>query len=109
MLTLEQDQLSTLIEIDQDGYLYAVTFSLDGKYVVGGNLERVRVWRVRDGKQMGTMKTSKCVRCVAMSKDGNWIAAGSDDGWLSVWDTKTYEQVLKHKEASMFHHKNCRT
>ena len=49
---------------------------------------------------MGTMKASRLVRCVAMSKDGNWIAAGSDNGWLSMWDAKTYEQVLNHKEGS---------
>ena len=102
MLTLERDQPPTLIEIDIDRYcyLYEVTFSPDGEYVVGSAGEEVRVWRVQDGKQMGTMDASRLVRCVVMSKDGNWIAAGSDEGWLSVWDAKTYEQVLKHKEAS---------
>ena len=104
MLTLEQDQRSTLIEIDLDGPLYAVTFSPDGEYVVGSDQEKVRVWRVKDGKQMGTMKASQVVQCVAMSKDGNWIAAGSVAGRLFVWDAKTYEQVLKHKEASELIH-----
>ena len=67
---------------------------------MGSDQEEVRVWQVKDWKQMGTMKASRLVRCVAMSKDGNWIAAGSDNGWLSVWDAETYEQVLNHKEAS---------
>ena len=71
ILTLEQDQRSTPIGIDQDGYLYVVTFSPDGEYVVGGDPEKVRVWRVRDGKRMGMIKTNKCVRWVTMSKDGN--------------------------------------
>ena len=65
-LTLDQDQRSTLIEIDLDGFLYAVTFSPDGQYVVGSDREKVRVWQVKDGEEMGTMKASR--RCSGVTR-----------------------------------------
>ncbi|KAH0838860.1 WD40-repeat-containing domain protein [Lanmaoa asiatica] len=39
------------------------------------------------------------VRCLAVSKDGRWIAAGTELGDVFVWDSKTYEQVFSHKEG----------
>ena len=34
------------------------------------------------------------IQYVAVSKDGGFIAAGSYYGGVSVWDAKTYEQVV---------------
>ena len=57
------------------------------------------MWGVEDGKQMATMEAKKVV-CLAASKDGRWIAAGTQDGDVYVWDAETREQVLSHKKSN---------
>ena len=49
------------------------------------------MWRTKlDGERVTTMN----IQYVAVSKDGGFIAAGSYYGGVSVWDAKTYEQVV---------------
>ena len=96
MLTIGQEHRDS-IEISVGERLSVVTFSPNGKYIFSGNLHGVRVWRVKDGKQMATMETS-LVWCLAVSQDGRWIAAGTSLGDVLVWDAKTYNKVFSHKE-----------
>jgi WD40 repeat protein len=74
-----------------------VTFSANGEDLLTSDDEGVRVWRVEDGKQMATMK-ARVVHCLAVSKDGRWIAAGTNSGAVFVWDAQTYEKVFSHRE-----------
>ena len=39
---------------------------------------------------------ARAVVCLAVSKDGRWIAAGTDWGDVFVWDAKTHKQVFEH-------------
>ena len=81
---------SPLSEIDAgSGEIRAVAFSANGKYLVSGDEEMVRAWRMQDGKQMARMIT-QFVTCLAISKDGRWIAAGTAWCEVRVWDAKTY-------------------
>ena len=74
-----------------------MTFSANGEYLLSGG-EGVRVWRVEDGKRMATMETeAREVLCLAVSKDGRWIAAGTDSGSVFVWDAETYEKVISDR------------
>ena len=73
----------------------AMTFSANGEYLWTGGEEGVGVWRVEDGKQMATVKSGR-VQCFAVSKDGRWIAAGTEFGQVFVWNAKTYETVISH-------------
>ena len=88
---------SPLIEIDVGGEIQAVAFTANGDYVVGGGAKGLGVWRVEDGKPMAAM-AARDVRCLGVSQDGRWIAAGTVDGDLSVWDTETFEKVFSHKD-----------
>ena len=56
------------------------------------------MWQVEDGKQMARME-AECVWCLAVSKDGRWIAAGTGWGDMFVWDAKTYEKVFSHRDS----------
>lgn len=89
---------SPLIEIDTGHHINVIAFTPNGEYLAGGGDEGVQVWRVKDGKQVATMRV-ECdgVYCVAVSKDSMWIAAGSFDGQVLVWDAATYELILAHK------------
>lgn len=85
---------ASLIEIEAGPWqINAVTFTTNGEYLVSGGSEGVCVWRVQDGRQVTTM-TAPIVNCLAVSKDGRWIAAGTIFGDVFVWDAETYEQVF---------------
>lgn len=85
------------IEIDVGSALWAVTFTENGDYLLSGDNKDVRVWRVEDRKQVANME-AKIVNCLAVSKNGLWIAAGTYWGCsMFVWDANTYEQILTHK------------
>jgi WD40 repeat protein len=92
-----QEQRDAPIEIDVGGLLRALTSSANGKYLWTSGEEGVRVWRVEDGKQVATMETG-VVWCLAMSRDGRRIAAGTLLGDVFVGDAKTYEKVFSHRE-----------
>ena len=96
MLTVRQGR-SPLIEIDGGSEIKAVTFTVNGEYLVGGGDDGLRVWRAKDGKQVATM-AARDVNCLALSKDGRWIASGTYEGELCMWDAKTFKNVFTHKE-----------
>lgn len=77
----------------------ATTFTANGEYLVGGTTKDVQVWRVKDGERVATMPMEHKVVCVAASRDGRWIAAGTRVGEL-VWDTTTNEQVFADRSGS---------
>ena len=87
------------MEIDVGGRLYAVTFSANGEYIWSGGRD-VQVWRVQDGMQMAAIRTRTTSGCLAASKDGKWIAAGTHQGDVLVWNAKTHKQVFARNEDS---------
>ncbi|KAI9463418.1 WD40-repeat-containing domain protein [Boletus coccyginus] len=73
----------------------AVTFSPNGEYTFSGSDKGVRVQRVADGEHVATMATEHRVMqvmCLAVSKDGRRIAAGTNFGDMFVWDANTHKQ-----------------
>ena len=75
-------------------------FSANGEYLLsGGRDQDVQVWRVQDsdGQRVATIE-AKNVFCLAVSKNGKWIAGGTLQGYVFVWDTETYERVLELSE-----------
>ena len=96
VLTVNQEA-SLLTEINAGSDIRAVAFAANGEYLVGGGSAGVRVWRVEDGKEMATLE-ARSVLCLAVSKDGRWIAAGTGRGEVFVWDAKTYEKVFSPRD-----------
>ena len=96
MLTVGKETFP-LLEINGGRKLEAVTFTANGEYIVGGAGGGLGVWRVKDGKQMATL-AAQDVQCLAVSKDGRWIAAGTESGYANVWDAKTFERVCTHRK-----------
>ena len=101
MLIIRQEHRDPPIEINVGSKVAAVTFSANGKYLLSGSKEGVQVWQVEDGTQVARME-AKDVVCLAVSKDGRWIAAGTLIGEVFVRDAETHKQVLKHKEDSRY-------
>ena len=94
MLTVGQER-SLLNEIGGGSGVCSVAFTANGEYIVGGD-DGLGVWRVKDGERMAAM-AARDVCCLAVSKDGRWIAAGTP-GECIVWDAQTLEKVFTHRE-----------
>jgi len=84
----------TAIEIDAGRGLFAVAFSANGEHLwTSDDNLGVRVWRVEDGRQT-ECKGGWGTLCLAVAKDGGWIAAGTVGGSVIMWDAKT--KVILH-------------
>ena len=101
MLTIGRES-SQPIEIDASNKVWAVTFSANGEYIVSGHRKKVQVWRVDDQKELVKIETG-FVHCVAVSNDGKWIAAGTWQGDVFVWDAATFKLAIKHSEDEHIH------
>ena len=85
------------IEIDRrDGG--PITFVADGDYIVGGDGNKIRRWRVKDGKEDGQPMDSRSnVVSIAVSQDGKWIVSGQDDGRVTVWNAESHEKAIEFR------------
>ncbi|MEV0678870.1 protein kinase [Actinosynnema sp. NPDC050436] len=77
----------TILE-GHDGIAIDAEFSPDGTTLATAGSDRlVRLWRVRDGSQVGTLTGSdSTVRRVTYSPDGKMIATAGQDTVVRVWD-----------------------
>ncbi|MBN3950383.1 MAG: NACHT domain-containing protein [Nostoc sp. NMS7] len=76
--------------------VFSVAFSPDGKLLATGDSDgEVRLWQVKDGKQLFTLKGhTSWVWSVVWSPDGQTLASGSEDHTVRLWDILT-GQCLK--------------
>lgn len=98
ILTAGQEH-DILIQSETGSRIRAVAFSTTGHYLVSGDGERVRVWRMQSGDEVASMPAQD-VNSLAVSKDDGWISAGTAWGRVFVWNAKTYEPVLSHQEGN---------
>jgi WD40 repeat protein len=79
----------------------SLAVSCDGSVVVGIADAQVRVWReakVKDAKvkmKVGNLDERSTVRAVAISSDGRFLATGTRDGSITVWDLKRMRQIVR--------------
>ena len=87
------------IEIDGRGVIWSVVFLADGKQAVsGGTEEKIRCWRVEDGKEVGTpMDAGSSVFNTAVSQDGKWVVSGTASGFVTVWNAESHSKVTELK------------
>ena len=86
-----------VLDVHSDA-VYDVAFSPVGSKLASGSYDNtVRLWRVEDGKPIGTLRghTDQVFR-IAFSPDGRSLASCSGDGTTIVWDleSKTSRQIL---------------
>ena len=102
MILIAGQERSLPIQINARKGLRVVTFSANGEHLLsGGEDKNIEVWRVQDGQRVPTIEAMNVsVLCLAVSKNGKWIAGGILRGEVWVWDAETYDTVWKHKEYS---------
>ncbi|MEM7530830.1 MAG: pre-peptidase C-terminal domain-containing protein [Chloroflexota bacterium] len=72
------------------GEVYTVMYSPDGRYIVSGGDEAIRLWDAAKAEQVARLSGHEAkVRAVAYSADGKSIVSGSYDSTIRIWDART--------------------
>ena len=73
--------------------VYAVAFSPDGKFIIGGRADgTVNIWNVQTRQLIETLKGhSGTVTSVSSHPDGQFIIAGHGDGSINIWNARTFQ------------------
>ncbi len=81
--------------------VWTLKYSPDGKYLAAGagstqdgKMPTVRVWEAATGKEVASFNLAPYVRCLAFTRDGKTLAAGSGDGNIRLWDVDSWKEKL---------------
>ncbi len=70
--------------------VHSLAFSADSSLLISSSKDRVAFWRLRDGKEAAALENyAGGITTVAYSPDGQWLAAGQENGEVSVWDSES--------------------
>ena len=82
-------------------FLFSISFSPDGKFIVSSNNCIIELWNIETGElALKPFKGHQDIVCSAMfSPDGRYIVSGSFDCTVRVWDVQTGEEALEPFEG----------
>ena len=70
-----------------------VAFSEGGNQLIDVRGSEGRFWDWKTAKQVRTFRHDNSLRCAAISADGKWLAAGSNDKSVWVWEISTGKRI----------------
>ncbi len=82
------------------GSVESVEFSPDGKYIISGTKydNSVIMWRTSDGTELWRQYAAEEIERVGWSADGQYVAAGSEDYLVTVYDAASGEVTKTLKQ-----------
>ena len=95
------------------GPIYAVAISPNNRMIASGGADKVnrgqiepngliKMWDLQTKESLPILPYNSPVSTLAFSPDSRWIAGGSGDGTIAVWDAGTAELIYEfkaHKES----------
>ena len=94
---------------ENPGPIYAVAISPNGRMVASGGADRpnrgntesgglIRIWDLETKELRPILRYNAVVTTIAFSPNNRWIAGGSHDGIVRVWDAGTGERIYEFTE-----------
>jgi WD40 repeat protein/serine/threonine protein kinase len=81
-------------QADQKGWMRALAYSPDGARILGTIDRDIHAWDADRHTRILTMTGHDAdIKALAVSRDGRWIASGSDDGSVRMWTASTGQAV----------------
>ena len=86
-----------------DAWVRSVAFDPNNsRYVItGGDEEVVQRWDIKDEHAMRLTKHKHRISAVACSTDGRFIASGSDDTTVAIWDMEVGKEIYRFENADL--------
>jgi hypothetical protein len=84
-----------------EGPVIALAYSGGPVLASAGADKKLIFWKVPEGKILQTVPVAARLRCLAMSKDGKWLASGDEDNAVQLWDVasaKPGPKLTDHKD-----------
>jgi WD40 repeat protein/transcriptional regulator with XRE-family HTH domain len=77
------------------GWIYAVAFSPDGRYVLSGSQDgTARLWDIDSGQEVRRFVGHQGgLSAVAFSPDGKFVLTGGNDATVRLWEAQTGKQL----------------
>src|SRR5262249_31725757 len=90
------DSSEEVRRVSLQAYLQHLLFHPDGTKIAGvpPTEDRIEIVDVDKGETFASLWAPSNPACLAFSGDGRWLAAGTDDGRLYVWNITTREVRL---------------
>ncbi len=89
--------------LGEPGSVESAEFSPNGRFIVSGTKydNSIIMWRTSDGAELWRDYAEEEVERVGWSANNKWVAAGSEDYLVTVYDAQTGEKVkvLQHKRG----------
>lgn len=80
-------QDGTLVKEFGKRAVFSIAFHPDDKTLATGHWDNVTLWNALTGERTALLRGFKrYVRGIGFSRDGKWLAAGTDDGQIQIWD-----------------------
>ena len=94
---------------ENPGSIYTVAISPNGRMVASGGADRlrrgntesgglIRIWDLQTKELRPILRYNATVSTIAFSPNSRWIAGGSSDGTVRVWDAGTGERIYEFTE-----------
>ena len=77
-----------------------IALSADGNRIATTSAAAMKVWDIKDGTLLLTLSDTANITTLSFSKDGTRIATANNDGYITVWDVSTGENLLKFSASS---------
>ncbi len=75
-------------------WINTVSFSPDSKILASGSRDTtIKLWDVKTGKLIRTIKHSGSIVSVSFSPDGKTLASGSGDNTIKLWNVNTGKEI----------------
>lgn len=70
-----------------------VQFSEDGRWLATMADDNVRIWYFEDQRRFPTVMSARGVQTGLLSPDGSWVATGTREGEVALWDSTTGQSL----------------